>query len=103
MAFPRGRKSKHKRRPDANPRTFSQKSKAEDTEEDSQQEDGEKDEHIDSSDAGNTQLQLDRQSILEFCRKRQAKKQTLKCSRFSFPDLRAHRDGLLSRGRSGRG
>jgi hypothetical protein len=87
MAFPRGRTSKPKSRPDASPRKFSQKSKAEDTEEDSQQpgEDVEKDEHIDSNDAGNTRIQLDRQSILrvEFCtdyeaasRKRQAKKQT---------------------------
>jgi hypothetical protein len=85
MAFPRGRKLKPKRQPDAtrNPRTSSQKSKAEDAEEDSQQEEGETDEPIDSNDAGNTQLKLDRQSMLEFCtdyeaasRKLQAKKQT---------------------------
>jgi hypothetical protein len=83
MAFPRGRKLKPKRQPDANSRTSSQKSKAEDAEGDSQQEDGETDEPIDSNDAGNTQLKLDRQSILEFCtdyeaasRKLQAKKQT---------------------------
>ena len=66
MVLPRGRTSKPKSRSDASPRKFSQKSKAEDPEDDSQQED-EKDEHIDSNDAGDTRLQLNRQSILEFC------------------------------------
>jgi hypothetical protein len=54
MVFPRGRTPKHKSRPDASPRKFSQQSKAEDTEEDSQQED--KDEHIDSNNARDPQI-----------------------------------------------
>ena len=66
MAFPRGRKSKPKRRPDASPRKFSQKSKAEDTEEDSQQKYVGKDEHIDSNDAGDTRVKLNRNSIRKF-------------------------------------
>ena len=61
MAFKRGRTSKHKSRPDAG----SRKSKTEDPEEDSQQEDADKEEHNDSNDTVNTQFKLNRQSILE--------------------------------------
>jgi hypothetical protein len=76
MAFPRGRKSKPKRRPDASPRTFSQKSKTEDTGEDSQQIYVGKDEHIDSNDAGDTRVKLNRNSIRKFCAELEAASRT---------------------------
>ena len=63
MVFQRGRTSKPESRPDASPRKFSQKSKAEDTEEDSQQKYVGKGEHIDSNDAGDTRSKLNRNSI----------------------------------------
>ncbi len=104
MVFPRGRTSKPKSRPDASlsPRKFSQKPKTEDhdSEEDSQQEDAEKDQHLNSNDAMNTRIQLNRQSILEFCaeyrdeaerpvqrRKQQAKKLPLLLDLFDDPQL----------------
>ena len=67
MEFPRGRTSKPKSRPDASPRKSSQKSKAEGTEEDSQQKYVRKDEHIDSNDAGDTRVKLNRNSTLKSC------------------------------------
>ena len=67
MEFPRGRTSKPKSRPDASPRKSSQKSKAEGTEEDSQQKYVGKNEHIDSNDAGETRVKLNRNSTLKSC------------------------------------
>ena len=67
MEFPRGRTSKPKSRPDASPRKSSQKSKAEGTEEDSQQKYVGKDEHINSNDAGDTRVKLNRNSTLKSC------------------------------------
>ena len=69
MVFQRGRTSKPESRPDASPRKFSQKSKAEDTEEDSQQKYVGKGEHIDSNDAGDTRSKLNRNSIRNSIRK----------------------------------
>jgi hypothetical protein len=66
MVFQRGRTSKHKSRPDAGSRKSSQKTKAEDPEEDSQQKYVGKDEHIDSNDAGDTRVKLNRNSIRKF-------------------------------------
>jgi hypothetical protein len=90
MAFKRGRTSKHKSRPDAG----SRKSKTEDPEEDSQQEDADKEERIDSNDTVNTQFKLNRESILEFCaeyeaerRKQSAKKLPLLLDLLDDPQL----------------
>jgi hypothetical protein len=66
MVFQRGRTSKHKSRPDAGSRKSSLKTKAEDPEEDSQQKYVGKDEHIDSNDAGDTRVKLNRNSIRKF-------------------------------------
>ena len=74
MEFPRGRTSKPKSRPDASPRKSSQKSKAEGTEEDSQQKYVGKDEHIDSNDAGDTRVKLNRNSTLKSCAEFEAAK-----------------------------
>jgi hypothetical protein len=76
MEFPRGRTSKPKSRPDASPCKFSQKTKTEDTEEDSQQKYVEKDEHIDSNDAGDTRVKLNRNSIRKFCAELEAVSRT---------------------------
>jgi hypothetical protein len=76
MAFPRGRTSKPQSRPDASPRKFSQKSKAEDPEEDSQQKCVGNDEHIDSNDAGDTRVKLNRNSIRKFCAELEAASRT---------------------------
>ena len=68
--------------PDASPRKFSHKSKAEDTEEDSQQEDDDKDEHIDdSNNAGDTRIQLNRMSILQFCADYEAASRTVSANK----------------------
>ena len=74
MVFQRGRTSKHKSRPVAGSRKSSQTPKAEDPEEDSQQEDADKEEHIDSNDTVNTHFKLNRQSILEFCAEYEAER-----------------------------
>ena len=94
MVFHRGRTSKPKSRSDASPCKSSQTPKAEDTEEDTQQEDGDKDEHIDSNNNENTPIQLDRKSILKFCadydessRTRQTKKRTLLLDMIDEPQL----------------
>ena len=94
MVFQRGRTSKPKSRSDASPCKSSQKTKAEDPEEDSQQEDADKEEHIDSNGTVNTHLKLNRQSILEFCaeyeaerRKQPAKKLPLLLDLLEDPQL----------------
>ena len=94
MVFQRGRTSKPKSRPDASPCKSSQTPKAEDPEEDTQQEDGDKDEHIDSNNNENTPIQLNRKSILQFCadydeasRTRQAKKRALLLDMIDGPQL----------------
>ena len=75
-------------------RKSSQKTKAEDPEEDSQQEDADKEEHIDSNGTVNTHFKLNRQSILEFCaeyeaerRKQPAKKLPLLLDLLDDPQL----------------
>jgi len=94
MVIQRGRTSKPKSRSDASPCKSSQKTKAEDPEEDSHQEDADKEEHIDSNGTVNTHLKLNRQSILEFCaeyeaerRKQPAKKLPLLLDLLEDPQL----------------
>ena len=76
MVFQRGRTSKHKSRPDAGSRKSSLKTKAEDPKEDSQQKYVGKDEHIDSNDAGDTRVKLNRNSIRKSCAELEAASRT---------------------------
>jgi hypothetical protein len=76
MVFQRGRTSKPQEPTGRRSRKSSQKSKAEDTEEDSQQKYVGKDEHIDSNDAGDTRVKLNRNSIRKSCAELEAASRT---------------------------
>ena len=94
MVFQRARTSKPQEPTGRRSRKSSQTTKAEDPEEDSQQEDADKEEHIDSNGTVNTHFKLNRQSILEFCaeyeaerRKQPAKKLPLLLDLLDDPQL----------------
>jgi hypothetical protein len=76
MVFQRGRTSKPQEPTGRRSRKSSQKTKAEDPEEDNQQKYVGKDEHIDSNDAGDTRVKLNRNSIRKSCAELEAASRT---------------------------